>query len=122
MDKHIVFYDAECPLCRTVKAVLKRLDWKGAIFWFPVQKVSESTRERINAYKNMYDEIYMYTKDKKVLTGFYTVRRILSVLPATVPLAVLLYFPFIDYVGDPAYRFVSTRRYKWFGRVPYNNQ
>lgn len=122
MNKHIVFFDAECPLCRTVKAVLKKLDWNEAVFWFPVQKVSEPTRDRINAYKNMYDEIYMYTKDKKVLTGFYTVRKILALLPVTIPLALLLYLPFAPIIGDPAYRFISKRRYKWFGRVPYNNQ
>ncbi|WP_036577527.1 thiol-disulfide oxidoreductase DCC family protein [Oceanobacillus picturae] len=122
MNKHVVFFDAECPLCRTVKAVLKRLDWNDTIFWYPVQEVSESIKERVNNYKNMYDEIYMYTKDKRVLTGFNSVRKILSLLPATTPFALLLYLPFVQIIGDPAYRFISTRRYKWFGRVPYNKQ
>ncbi|GAA5417380.1 hypothetical protein Pryu01_02443 [Paraliobacillus ryukyuensis] len=121
MNKHIVFFDAECPLCRTVKAVLKRLDWNNTIFWHPVQEVRESIKERVNNnYKNMYDEIYMYTIDKRVLTGFNTVRKILSLLPATIPLALLLYLPFVKNIGDPVYRFISTHRYKWFGRVPYN--
>lgn len=120
MDKHIVFYDAECPLCRTVKAVLQKLDWLDRINWLPVQEVNEATRERINSYKNMYDEIYMYTRDKKVLTGYYTVRKILSLLPVTVPLAVFMYLPFTKNIGDPAYRFISKRRYRWFGRVPYS--
>ncbi|ALX49328.1 thiol-disulfide oxidoreductase DCC family protein [Lentibacillus amyloliquefaciens] len=119
MAKHIVFYDAECPLCRTVKAVLMRLDRNETITWYPVQNVRKELQARINIYKNMYDEIYMYTKDRKVLTGFYTVRKILSVLPATKPIGMLFYLPLVDYIGDPAYRFVSTRRYKWFGRVPY---
>ncbi|SFE18252.1 Predicted thiol-disulfide oxidoreductase YuxK, DCC family [Lentibacillus persicus] len=122
MTKHIVFYDAECPLCRTVKAVLMKLDKNDAILWHPVQKVREDHQLEINIYKNMYDEIYMYTKNKEVLTGFYTVRKILSVLPATKLIGRFLYMPFVDYVGDPAYRFVSTRRYKWFGRVPYDGQ
>ncbi|MYL56282.1 DUF393 domain-containing protein [Virgibacillus halodenitrificans] len=122
MNKHIVFFDAECPLCCTVKAVLKRLDWNNAIFWYPVQEVSDSIKERVNNYKNMYDEIYMYTKDKRVLTGFNTVRKILSLLPATMPLAFLLYLPFVKNIGDPVYRFISTRRYEWFGRVPYNKE
>src|SRR5699024_9762016 len=108
MNRHIVFFDAECPLCRTVKAALKKLDWNDAIFWYPVQEVSESVKERVNGYKNMYDEIFMYTKDKQMLTGFDTVRRILSILPATMPLALLLHLPFAKIIGDPAYRFVST--------------
>ncbi|WP_174615506.1 thiol-disulfide oxidoreductase DCC family protein [Virgibacillus ihumii] len=119
MNKHIVFFDAECPLCRTVKAVLKRLDWFDTIFWHPVQEVSESIKTRVNEYKNMYDEIYMFTVDKQVLTGFNTIRKILSLLPATIPLALLCYIPFVKKIGDPAYRFVSIHRYKWFGRVPY---
>ncbi|GAB3061450.1 thiol-disulfide oxidoreductase DCC family protein [Virgibacillus ainsalahensis] len=120
MRKHIVFYDAECPLCRTVKAFLKKLDWLEAIAWYPVQEISETTRQRVNAYKNMYDEIYMYTKDKKVLTGFYTVRKIFSLLPVTIPLAALMHFPFAKNIGSPAYLFISKRRYRWFGRVPYD--
>lgn len=120
MDKHIVFYDAECPLCRTVKAVLQKLDWLDRINWLPVQEVNEATRERINSYKNMYDEIYMYTRDKKVLTGYHTVRKILSLLPVTIPLAVIMHLPFVKNIGDPAYRFISKRRYRWFGRVPYS--
>ncbi|MBP1971134.1 putative DCC family thiol-disulfide oxidoreductase YuxK [Virgibacillus natechei] len=120
MDKHIVFYDAECPLCRAVKAVLQKLDWLGKINWAPLQEVNEETRERINRYKNMYDEIYMYTRDKKVLTGYYTIRKILFLLPVTIPLAVLMHLPFAKNIGDPAYRFISKRRYRWFGRVPYS--
>ncbi|TFJ92368.1 thiol-disulfide oxidoreductase DCC family protein [Lentibacillus salicampi] len=120
MNKHIVFFDAECPLCRTVKLVLKKLDWRNAILWYPVQEVNESIKERVNGYKNMYDEIYMYTNEKQMLTGFYTVRRILASLPVTTPLALLLYLPFAENIGEPAYRFISIRRYKWFGRVPYN--
>lgn len=119
MDKHIVFYDAECPLCRTVKFVLQQLDSRHAICWYPVQEVRESIRARVNNYKNMLDEIYMYTKDKKVLTGYAAVRRILSVLPATLPIALLCYIPFAKNIGDPVYRYISTHRYQWFGRVPY---
>ncbi|WP_100010175.1 thiol-disulfide oxidoreductase DCC family protein [Lentibacillus sediminis] len=119
MDKHIVFYDAECPLCRTVKFVLKKLDSRNAIYWYPVQEVRESIKERVDHHKNMLDEIYMYTNDKKVLTGYAAVRRILSVLPATQPIAVLLYLPFAKNFGDPVYRYISTHRYQWFGRVPY---
>ncbi|GGJ96100.1 hypothetical protein GCM10007063_18180 [Lentibacillus kapialis] len=122
MDKHIVFFDAECPLCRTMKAVLKQLDWNNAILWHPVQEVRESVREQANCYKNMYDEIYMFTKDKQMLTGFNTIRKILVLLPPTLPLALLLYLPFAARIGNPAYRFVSKRRYQWFGRIPYNNQ
>jgi len=119
MEKHVVFYDAECPLCRTVKIIVKKLDWRRAIAWHPVQEVSEETREIANAYKNMYDEIYMYTKDGQVLTGFYTVREILTLLPVTFPLAGVLYLPFAENIGDSVYRFISKRRYRWFGRVPY---
>ncbi|SDI68204.1 thiol-disulfide oxidoreductase DCC family protein [Natribacillus halophilus] len=119
MDKHVVFYDAECPLCRWVKFILQKLDWLDAVDWFPVQEVSEATREKANAYKNMYDEIYMLTTDKQLLTGYNTVRKLLSLLPATFPVAILMYMPFTRVLGSPAYRYFSRRRYRWFGRVDY---
>ncbi len=119
VDNHIVFYDAECPLCRSVKAVVQKLDWKRELAWYPVQEVDEATQAKANAHKDMYDEIYMLTKDEDVLTGYYTVRKILSLLPVTRPLTAVLYFPLISKIGDLAYRFISTRRYRWFGRVAY---
>ncbi|QDI90535.1 DUF393 domain-containing protein [Salicibibacter halophilus] len=122
MRKHVVFYDGECPLCRAVKRVLGKLDWRDAIHWHAVQEISAATLEKANAYKNMYDEIYMLTPDKQVLTGFNTVRKLLVLLPLTFPVAVLMYVPGAGLIGGPVYRFFSSRRYQWFGRVPYERE
>ncbi|MBJ7895809.1 thiol-disulfide oxidoreductase DCC family protein [Bacillus atrophaeus] len=120
MEQNLVFYDAQCPLCRSLKAVLKKLDWAQRLRWFPVQEIDQSTYEKALKYKDVYDEIHMLTANNVMLKGFYTVRKILSVLPLTAPLGWLLYLPFADKLGKPLYQFISRHRYQWFGRLPYN--
>ncbi|MFC0524443.1 thiol-disulfide oxidoreductase DCC family protein [Pontibacillus salicampi] len=115
--KHIVFYDAQCPFCYHVKLVLKKLDWFGKIEWKAVQEAEQEV-----AYydylegRNVYDEIHMLSSDNVLYSGFYTVRKLMSMLPLTAPFAMLLYIPLIDKIGVPLYNWFSQHRYQWFGR------
>ncbi|MCM2676839.1 thiol-disulfide oxidoreductase DCC family protein [Alkalicoccobacillus plakortidis] len=117
--KHIVFYDAECPLCQSVKAVIVKLDWFNRFEWQSVQKIAE-TKYRFLQNRHLYDEIHMVTSDNEIKTGFYTVRKILLNLPLASGLALLLFLPFVDKLGVPLYTFISTNRYEWFGRIQEN--
>jgi predicted DCC family thiol-disulfide oxidoreductase YuxK len=121
MKYHLVFYDAECPLCRTVKAVIVKLDWFKRLKWLPVQTTGQSIYRHLLKGRNIYDEIHMLTSAGKLIKEFDTVRKILSVLPLTFPVAVLLYLPFIPKIGNRVYQFISKNRYQWFGRVEYNH-
>ncbi|MGG3573178.1 DUF393 domain-containing protein [Bacillus gobiensis] len=121
MKKHLVFYDAECPLCRSVRAVILKLDWAKRLEWFPVQKIDQSVFYQTLKDRNIYDEIHMVTSKGELIKGFDTVRKILSLLPLTLPIGILLYFPFVSKIGDPVYKFISENRYQWFGRVEYNH-
>jgi predicted DCC family thiol-disulfide oxidoreductase YuxK len=119
VDTHIVFYDAQCPLCRTVKTVISSFDWRHELSWFPVQHVSEKTREKASKIVDMYDEIYVLTKEEEVLIGFQSIRKILSVLPAFFWLAFLMKPQIVEWIGKPTYQFISSHRHQWFGRLSY---
>ncbi|KGX92532.1 hypothetical protein N781_14410 [Pontibacillus halophilus JSM 076056 = DSM 19796] len=117
MEKHIVFYDAKCPLCHSIKTVLKRLDWFNRIEWVAIQEAER----RLDLYpyligKDVYDEIHMRTAKGEVKVGYYAIRRMLLALPVPALLALLLYIPYLDKVGSPLYKWFSAHRYEWFGR------
>ncbi|WP_028784979.1 thiol-disulfide oxidoreductase DCC family protein [Thalassobacillus devorans] len=114
--KHIVFYDAQCPLCFNLKRVLRKLDWFNKIKWISVQEAERSEGFRYLDGKDVYDEIYMKTSDGRLLAGFYTIRRLLVSLPLTFYAGLLMYLPFVSRFGSPLYKWVSKNRYDWFGR------
>ncbi|WP_181347576.1 thiol-disulfide oxidoreductase DCC family protein [Thalassobacillus sp. CUG 92003] len=113
--KHVVFYDAKCPLCMNTKRVLKPLDWKSRIEWVPVQEADVEDYPFLKG-RNVYDEIYMQASSGVVYVGFYTIRRLLSALPVTRPVSLLLHLPGAALLGSPLYKWVSRHRYEWFGR------
>jgi len=92
--KHKVFFDAECPLCYNVKKIIKALDWTNQIQWIPVQYIERTEYSYLKKEgRDLYDQIHMVTKKGEVLAGFETVRRLLTVLPLTFPIGVLLHLP-----------------------------
>lgn len=114
--KHLVFYDAECPLCSSAKAVIKKLDWFRRIEWVPVQKIEQSDRFDFLKDRDIYDRIHMISSEGQLYAGFYTVRKLLTVLPLTFPIGWAAYLPFMDKIFGPLYMWISKNRYQWFGR------
>lgn len=114
--KHIVFYDAECPLCSNAKALLQKLDWFHRIKWIPVQEIERSERFRFLRNRDIYDRIHMISSKGRLYEGFYTIRKLLTVLPLTLPISWMAYLPFMDDIFSPLYLWISKNRYQWFGR------
>lgn len=114
--KHLVFYDAECPLCSNVKAVLQKLDWFHRIDWMPVQEIERSERYRFLKNRDIYDRIHMISSRGYLYEGFYTIRKLLKALPLTFPIGLAAHLPFMDQIFSPLYMWISKNRYHWFGR------
>ncbi|MGE7215321.1 thiol-disulfide oxidoreductase DCC family protein [Priestia koreensis] len=114
--KHIIFYDAQCPLCANVKKVLIKLDWFQRLEWVPVQKAEDEAQYHYLKERDVYDRIHMMSASGRLYAGFYSVRRILRALPATALFGWLLYIPKVDRLGVPLYNWISANRHDWFGR------
>lgn len=116
--KYTVFYDARCPLCSSVKVVIEKLDWLRRFRWVPVQKAEISGDYDFLKNRDIYDRIQMLSSNGEVYEGFYTIRKILTLLPLTFPVSWVLYLPYMDKILSPLYMWVSKNRYHWFGRKP----
>ncbi|MFC7747206.1 thiol-disulfide oxidoreductase DCC family protein [Lentibacillus kimchii] len=117
--KHTVFYDARCPLCSSVKWVVGKLDWFRRIRWIPVQDAENNNDYSFLKNRDIYDRIQMLSSKGRIYEGFYTIRKILTLLPVTFPVSWLFYLPYIDRILSPLYMWVSRNRYHWFGRQSY---
>ncbi|TSB45529.1 thiol-disulfide oxidoreductase DCC family protein [Alkalicoccobacillus porphyridii] len=115
-SKHLILFDAECPLCQSIKTFVTKMDWLNRLEWYPLQEIHH-TKYRFLKNRNIYDEIHMITANNEIKTGFYTVRKILLNLPLTAGIGLILFIPFIDKLGVSLYQFISTNRYEWFGRL-----
>lgn len=105
------------PVVPSHEKVVMKLDWNRELRWFPVQSVSETTRQKAACYVDMYDEIYVLSKEGQVWIGFQAIRQILSRLPALAWLTPLLSFSLVEIAGSATYRFISSHRHQWFGRL-----
>lgn len=110
-DKPIVFFDGVCGLCNSfVDFVIKRD--KHAIFKFaPLQGDSAKNAGFSLAQYNsvvLYKEGRFYLKSTAALNilselgGFYSLLKILLIIPA--------------FIRNAVYDFIAAKRYSWFGK------
>ncbi|MGP4068649.1 thiol-disulfide oxidoreductase DCC family protein [Halobacillus sp. B29] len=117
--KHVVFYDAQCPFCYQIKRVFSKFDWLDQIKWVSVQAIEQSGKYPYLEGRNTLDEIHMLTKEGEIKKGFFTIRRLMLVLPPVSLIGLLLYLPGLHLIGTPLYQWFSSHRYQWFGRYEY---
>ncbi|MGE6631088.1 DCC1-like thiol-disulfide oxidoreductase family protein [Bacillus sp. NPDC077027] len=110
MFRHIVFYDAKCLLYKRVKKIVGHLDWMNRIEWYPVQEIHQSLYSRVLDYRDVDEQIHMFTTQTELLSGFQTIRKILTILPVKKPLGYLFYLPFIESIVQPVYSYLSKHR------------
>ncbi|AZB43160.1 DUF393 domain-containing protein [Bacillus sp. FJAT-42376] len=113
--QHVVFYDAQCPLCFYLKKFLSSLDWNQRIRWSSVQTI-EDTPYAFLRNRPLLKEIHMITNEGDVLAGAHTIRKIFLSMPLTKLAGFVLYVSFVMNLAEAFYKKVSASRVKWFGR------
>ena len=115
VDHPIVFFDGVCGLCDlTIKRLLK-MDRRGALRFAPLQ--GETARERLDArdvqelktlvVSDAFGTARFSTAAVRILWHIGGLWRFLSYCLWLVPKP----------IRDWGYRFVSKRRYRWFGQT-----
>ena len=112
---HIVLFDGVCNLCHGgVQFIIRRDDHdrfqfaslEGDPGWRLLQEY---------AVQGKTDSIVLIESRGKVSTESSAILRIALKLPRLYPvLGMLLIIP--KFIRDPMYRFIASRRYRWFGK------
>jgi predicted DCC family thiol-disulfide oxidoreductase YuxK len=111
--KTIALYDQTCSLCRETKRIFNKLDWFGKVEWISLQEYEKEKSHIAFQKEDLRKELHIITPSNQVIKGFYAVRRLFVLFPATFPLGILVHFPLIDKIGIPVYQWVAKNRHKF---------
>lgn len=114
MQRALLFYDGDCPLCRRSVALVRRLDWRGCVE--PVSLRDEND-PRVQALPippdERLDQMHLQPAGGgKIRSGFAAVRWLGWRLPPLWLLAPLLYLPGMGTLGPRLYRWVARNRFR----------
>ncbi|WP_185762547.1 thiol-disulfide oxidoreductase DCC family protein [Bacillus methanolicus] len=111
--KTIALYDQTCSLCQETKRISNKLDWLGKVEWISLQEYEKEQSLFVFRNEDLRKELHIITPSKKVYKGFYAVRRLLVLFPATFFFGILIHVPFIERIGNPLYLLVAKNRHKF---------
>jgi predicted DCC family thiol-disulfide oxidoreductase YuxK len=103
-----VYFDAHCPLCRTLVHHLERFDHTASLHWIPLEHAelpidpSQLSQE-------------LHTRDRRgiIASGAQSCLDIIQRLPQLRWLAPLLKWALQSGIAEPAYRWVARHRMGW---------
>ncbi|MBG9445924.1 hypothetical protein ABE67_02885 [Cytobacillus firmus] len=111
--KTIALYDGTCSLCKETKRILKKLDWLNKVEWISLQEYEKEPGSISFSRHDLRRELHIITPSGSVKKGYYAVRRLLFLFPASFFISILLYVPFTAILGDPVYKWIAKNRQKF---------
>src|SRR5687768_10586864 len=103
MEKHLVLYDDECPLCVFQMKLLSWLDWYNALALVPLS----DDRARMIApqlrREDLLEAMHVVTRQGRIYRGARCIRFVGMRLPLLVPIAVLLWVPGVIWIAEHVY-------------------
>lgn len=110
----IVLHDGLCRFCQRGVRILKRLDWLRRLRFQDCRDVANlpPSAEPLDP-RRLLEEMHVVTPDRKhALHGYRAVRWLAWRLPLGWPVAPLLYFPGVPWLGSKVYLWVARNRFK----------
>jgi len=104
------YYDGDCEFCARVVRALFRIDFLGRIRWIPYQTL-EKPPDGLS-WGDLDIAAYLDTGEHRLHQGFYAFRMLTLRLRPLLPLAPVLWFPGVNLVGAPVYRWVARNRHR----------
>ena len=104
------YYDGYCDFCTTGVRGLSRIDYFRRVRWIAFQTLDEPppglTWEDLNC------AAYLSTGKGRLYEGFYGFRMLTLRLLTLLPLAPFFWFPGMNLLGVPVYRWIVRNRYR----------
>lgn len=110
--KYFVFYDNLCLVCGGAQRFIRALDWLHKIETIPIYDTNALKKIAlpIPPTDTLLDRVHLIHSDGTVLSGFLACRKIGLLLPLTFPIALILYIPGTELIGEPIYKLLARNR------------
>jgi predicted DCC family thiol-disulfide oxidoreductase YuxK len=110
MNKHIILYDGECPMCVFQMKVLSWLDWFGVLALMPLSDPHAQEIAPQLTREDLLEAIHCVTPQGRIYRGARAIRFVGMRLPLLVPVALFLWIPGIIQIAEIVYQWVSRNR------------
>ncbi len=110
MNKHIVLYDDECPLCQFQMKVLSWLDWRNGLAIVPLSDPRAKEIAPSLTREDLMEAIHCVTPQGAIHRGARAIRFLGMRLPLLVPVALFLWIPGVIFLAEIMYGWVSRNR------------
>ncbi len=111
VKRHLVLYDAECPLCTFQMRLLTWLDWFYAFAVLPVSDPRAQAVAPQLTREQLLEAIHCVTADGRIHRGARCIRFLGMRLPLLIPVALTLWIPGVIQVAEVVYQWVSRNRH-----------
>ena len=107
-----VIYDGHCQFCLRSIEQLKVMDLFSRCEYVDYQIVAnlQSLHPSLNQ-QVAASQMHLITPNGKIYGGFFAFRQMGWFMPMLFPLLILMYLPFVDWIGPCVYKFIAQNRY-----------
>lgn len=118
----VFYYDGDCGFCTLAVRALSFSDFFGRVTWKAFQNLPAPPQGL--TWEDLDAAAYLETRSSssakaaaadnppELYRGFYAFRMLTLRLPPLMPLALLLWLPGVERVGEAAYEWVAANRYR----------
>jgi predicted DCC family thiol-disulfide oxidoreductase YuxK len=108
--RHLVLYDADCPLCVFQMKLLTWLDWRGALALVPLTDPRAAEAAPGVTREALLEAMHVVTAGGAIHRGARCIRFVGMRLPLLVPVALVLWLPGVIWVAERVYAVISRNR------------
>lgn len=106
----VFYYDGDCSFCSRVVQWLGSVDFRKKIRWVPFQSLEEPPPGL--TWDDLDAAAYLDCGQGNLEEGFYAFRKLTVKILPLILLAPIFWFPGVQFLGVPAYRWVARNRYR----------
>ncbi|MBP2243339.1 putative DCC family thiol-disulfide oxidoreductase YuxK [Cytobacillus eiseniae] len=93
--------------------MFQKLDWLEKVEWISLQEYEKGEHTHIFDKESLRKELHLITPTGKVLKGYYAIRYLFLLFPASCLIGLIGYIPLSPIIGKPIYKWVAKNRHRW---------